>query len=47
MTAAHRLAATLAVNFMGYPRVMGEDEAGTARRFMNIARRKMFSTRSL
>jgi hypothetical protein len=43
-----RLAAILfAVDFMGYSRLMGEDEAVTARRFANIARRKMFPTRSL
>jgi class 3 adenylate cyclase len=47
MTAARRLAAILAVDFMGYSRLMGEDEAVTARRFANIARRKMFPTRSL
>ena len=47
MTAARRLAAILAVDFMGYSRLMGEDEAVTARRFTNIARRKMFPTRSL
>ena len=28
MTAARRIAATLAVDFMGYSRLMGEDEAG-------------------
>ena len=45
MTAARRLAAILAVDFMGYSRLMGEDEAVTARRFANIARREMFPTR--
>jgi hypothetical protein len=46
MTAA--LAAILfAVDFMGYSRLMGEDEAVTAPRCANIARRKMFPTRSL
>jgi hypothetical protein len=30
MTAARRLAAILAVDFMGYSRLMGEDEAVTA-----------------
>ena len=44
---ARRLAAILAVDFMGNSRLMGEDEAVTARRFANIARRKMFPTRSL
>ena len=47
MTAARRLAATLAVNFMGYSRLTGEHEAVTARRFANVASRKMFPTRSL
>jgi hypothetical protein len=47
MTAARRLAAILAVDFMGYSRLMGEDEAVTVRRFADIARRKMFPTRSL
>jgi class 3 adenylate cyclase len=47
MTAGRRLAAILAVDFMGYSRLMGEDEAVTARRFANIARRKMSPTRSL
>ena len=46
MTAARRLAAILAVDFMGYSRLMGENEAVTARRFANIARRKKFPTRS-
>jgi class 3 adenylate cyclase len=32
MTAARRLAAILAVDVVGYSRLMGEDEAGTARR---------------
>jgi hypothetical protein len=36
MTAARGLAAILAVDFMGYPRLMGEDEAVTARRFANM-----------
>ena len=40
---ARRLAAIPAVAFMGYSRLTGEDEA----RFANIARRKMFPTRSL
>jgi hypothetical protein len=44
---ADRHAATLAVDFMGYSRLMGEVEAWTARRFANIARRKMCQTRSL
>jgi hypothetical protein len=43
--AARRLAAILAVDFVGYSRLM--DEAVTARRFANIARHKMFPTRSL
>jgi hypothetical protein len=47
LTATRRSASTLAVDFMGYLRLMGEDEAMTARRFANIARRKIFPTRSL
>ena len=47
MTAARRIAAILATDFVGYSRLMGEDEAVTARWFANIARRKMFPTRSL
>jgi class 3 adenylate cyclase len=31
MTAARRLAAIMAVDVVGYSRLMGEDEAGTAR----------------
>jgi class 3 adenylate cyclase len=31
MTAGRRLAAILAVDVVGYSRLMGEDEAGTAR----------------
>ena len=31
MTATRRLAAIMAVDVVGYSRVMGEDEAGTAR----------------
>jgi class 3 adenylate cyclase len=31
MTAARRLAAILAADFVGYSRLMGEDEAGTAK----------------
>jgi hypothetical protein len=46
MTASRRIAATLAVDFMGYSRLMGENEAVRARRFTNIARPKMFPTRS-
>jgi hypothetical protein len=41
MTSACRLAAILAVDVMGYSRLMGEKEAVRARRFANIARRKM------
>jgi hypothetical protein len=44
---ARRLAAILAIDFMGSSRLMGEKEAVTARRFTNIARPKMFPTRSL
>jgi hypothetical protein len=44
MAAARRLAVILAVDFMGYSRLMGE--AMTAQRFANIARRKMCSTHS-
>jgi hypothetical protein len=47
MTAARRLAVILAVDFIRYSRLMGENEAVTARRFTNIARLKMFPTRSL
>ena len=47
MTAARRLAAILAVDSMGYARLMGEDETVTAQPFGNNARRKMFATRSL
>ena len=47
MTPARRRAAILAVDSMGYSRLMGEDEAVTARPFGNNARRKMFATRSL
>jgi hypothetical protein len=47
LTATRRPASTLAVDFMGSSRLMGEDEVVTARRFANIARRKMFPTRSL
>jgi hypothetical protein len=46
MTATRRLAATLAIDLKYYSRLMrrrGDD--GT--RFANIARRKMFPTRSL
>ncbi len=32
MTAARRLAAILTADVVGYSRLMGEDEAGTARR---------------
>ena len=31
MTAARRLAAIMAIDIVGYSRLMGEDEAGTAR----------------
>ena len=31
MTAARRLAAIMAIDVVGYSRLMGEDEAGTAR----------------
>jgi hypothetical protein len=47
MTTARRIAAILAVDFMGYSRLMGEHEAVTTRRFANIARHKMLPTRSL
>ena len=40
MIAARRLAAILAVDFRGYSRLVGEDEAVTARWFANIAKRK-------
>jgi hypothetical protein len=45
MTAARRLAAILAVDFIGTR--ASWTRRGTARRFANIARRKMFPTRSL
>jgi class 3 adenylate cyclase len=38
MTAARRLAAILAVDVVGYSRLMGEDAAGTARWCGSIAR---------
>jgi hypothetical protein len=45
MSETRRLVARiLAVAFMAYSRLM--DEAVTPRRFANIARRKMFPTRS-
>ena len=47
MSAARCLAAPLAVDSMGCSRLMGEDEAVTARPFGNNATRKMFATRSL
>jgi adenylate cyclase len=39
MTAARRLAAILAADVAGYSRLMGEDEAGTARAVRRAARR--------
>ena len=44
MTAARRLRPR---RVFGHSRLMGEDEAVKARRFANIARNKMFLTRSL
>ena len=44
---ARRLAAILPVHVDGYSRLMGEVEVLMARRFANIARRKMLPTRSL
>ena len=38
MTAARRLAAILAADVVGYSRLMGEDEAGTARAVRRAAR---------
>jgi len=38
MTAARRLAAILAVDVVGYSRLMGEDEAGTTRVHREAAR---------
>ena len=38
MTAASRLAAILAADVVGYSRLMGEDEAGTAREHRQSAR---------
>ena len=40
MTAARRLAATLAADVVGYSGLMGDDEAGTAARCGNIAKRR-------
>jgi hypothetical protein len=45
MAATRRLAAILAVDFVGYSRLMGETVKG--RRLANIARCRMLSTRSL
>ena len=39
MTAARRLAAILAVDVVGYSRLMGEDEPGTVRPTRSTARR--------
>ena len=47
MTTARRLTAILAADVVGNSRLVGEDEAVTARPFGNNARRKMFATRSL
>ena len=47
MPPVRRLTAILAADVVGYSRLVGEDEAVTARPFANIARRKMFPTRSL
>jgi hypothetical protein len=38
MTASRRLAAILAIDVVGYSRLMGEDEAGTARAVGEAAR---------
>jgi class 3 adenylate cyclase len=38
MTATRRLAAIMAVDLVGSSRLMGEDEAATARKCPNIAR---------
>ena len=43
MTAAHRLAAILAVDVVGYSRLMGEDEAGTTRVHREAARAITFN----
>jgi hypothetical protein len=40
VTAARRLAAILAADVVGYSRLMGEDEAGTARLVRERARRR-------
>ncbi len=37
MTAARRLAAVLAVDVVGYSRLMGEDEVGTAKNRSRVA----------
>ena len=47
MTTVCRLAAILAFDLMATRASWGEDEVMTARRFANVARRKMFPTRSL
>jgi adenylate cyclase len=44
MTAARRLAAILAADIVGYSRLMGEDEAGTARRCASIGRQRVRSS---
>ena len=41
ITAARRLAAILAVDVVGYSRLMGEDEAGTAKAGRDAARRSL------
>jgi class 3 adenylate cyclase len=43
MTAARRLGAILAVDVVGYSRLMGEDEAGTARVHREAARAITFN----
>ena len=45
MTAARRLAAILAADVVGYSRLMGEDEAGTARA-VRAARGARYSRRA-
>ena len=49
MTAARRLAAIIAADVVGYSRLMGEDEAGTARAVSErreAARRNILRSRS-
>ena len=40
MTENRRLAAIMAIDVVGYSRLMGEDEAGSAKAVRSIARRR-------